>query len=324
MNTHPCPGAVVAAVLLLFSGAASAAYPERPIRWIVPAAAGGGADVSARVYAAELSRILGQQVVIDNRPGAAGTIGIGLVARAAPDGYTLGAGNITNFVMNRSTAPKTSYDPDRDLQAVIQTHFQPNMLVVAPSTPARSVAELRELAKKSPGKLLYASSGNGSSLHFAGELFKMMSGAEISHVPYSSLPIAINDLIGGRVQMIFDNMTSAAPHVRAGRLRGLGVTSLTRSNSMPEMPTIHESGLPGYELIVWSGIVAPAKTPAATINRLNMSTNEVLKTPAVREKLNALGVDLAGGSSAVFTKFIAAEVSKWAEVAKRAGIKPEQ
>lgn len=314
----------IVGLLLVSANAVAQSYPERPIRWIVPAAAGGGADVSARVYAVEMSRILGQQVVIDNRPGAAGTIGIGLVARAAPDGYTVGAGNITNFVMNRSTAPRTNYDPDRDLKAVVQTHFQPNMLVVAPATPARSVAELRELAKKSPGKLLYASSGNGSSLHFAGELFKMMSGAEITHVPYSSLPIAINDLIGGRVQMVFDNMTSAAPHVRAGRLRGLGVTSLARSNSMPEMPTIHESGLPGYELIVWSGIVAPAKTPAAIINRLNMSTNEILKTPAVREKLNALGVDLAGGSSAAFTKFIAAEVSKWADVAKRAGIKSEQ
>lgn len=290
MKPRSCLTAAGGVLLLLaWSNATLAAYPERPIRWIVPAAAGGGADVSARVYAAELSRMLGQQVVIDNRPGAAGTIGIGLVARAATDGYTLGAGNITNIVTNRATAPKTSYDPDHDLQAVVQTHFQPNMLVVAPATPARSVTELRELAKKTPGKLLYASSGNGSSLHFAGELFRMMSGAEISHVPYSSLPIAINDLIGGRVQMIFDNMTSAAPHVRAGRLRGLGVTSLKRSNSMPEIPTIHESGVPGYEIIVWSGIVVPAKTPAPIINRLNASTNEVLKMTAVREKTECTG-----------------------------------
>lgn len=312
----------IAALLFACAGATAAPYPERPIRWIVPAAAGGGADVSARIYAMELSRILGQQVVVDNRPGAAGTIGIGIVARAAADGYTMGAGNSTNIVMNRAAGPKTTYDPDRDLRAVVQTHFQPNMLVVAPVTPVRSVSELRELAKKSPGKLLYASSGNGSSLHYAGELFRLMSGAEIVHVPYSSLPVAINDLIGGRVHMIFDNMTSAAPHVRAGRLRGLGVTSRARSISMPEIPTIQESGLPGYEVIAWSGIVVPAQTPATIIDRLNTATNAALKMPAVREKLNAVGVELVGGSSDIFAKFIATEVVKWAEVAKRAGIKP--
>jgi tripartite-type tricarboxylate transporter receptor subunit TctC len=202
------------ALFIFASGAASASeYPVRPLRWIVPAAAGGGADSSVRIIAPELSRLLGQQVVVDNRPGASGTIGVNMIAKAPKDGYTFGSGNITNIAMNGATGLALPYSVDTELQAVVQTHFQPNVLVVALSLPVKSVSELIEYAKKSPSAPLYASSGIGSSLHFAAELFRMMSGAPIRHVPYNSVTVAISDLIGGRVPIIFDNVSSSAPHI---------------------------------------------------------------------------------------------------------------
>lgn len=302
---------------------AAAAYPERPIRWIVPAAAGGGADASARVIAAELGQVLGQQVVIDNRPGASGVIGIDLVAKAAPDGYTMGAGNITNVAMNRAVIAKLPYNAERDLRAVVQTHFQSNVLVATMSLPVKSVAELVDYARKNPGKLLYASSGNGSSLHFAGELFKLTTKTDIVHVPYRSVPLALTDLFAGRVHLILDNMSSIAPHVKGGKVRALGVTSSKRSVVFPELPTIAEAGVKDFEVTVWSGVIVSAGTPAAITARLNTAVNQVLQASHVREKLGSLGLEIIGGTSQQFAMLISNEAAKWADVARKAGIKAE-
>ncbi len=308
---------------LLVIQAVHAAYPERPLRWIVPAAAGGGADASARVIAIELGRVLKQQVVIDNRPGASGIIGIDLVAKAPPDGYTLGAGNITNIAMNRAVIAKLPYDPQRDLRAVVQTHFQANLLAVTPALPVRSVHDLIELARAQPGKLSYASSGTGSSLHFAGELFNLTAHTQIVHIPYKSVPLALTDLFANRIQLIFDNTSSIGPHVRSGKVRALGVTSSKRSAGLPDIPTLAESGVTNYDLVVWSGLVVPAATAPATIDRLNSAVNQVLQTPEVRDKLMQLGLEIVGGSAQSFAQLMANESRKWIDVARKANIRPE-
>jgi len=309
--------------LSALAGHTVAAYPERPIRWIVPAAAGGGADASARVIAVELGAVLKQQVVIDNRPGASGIIGIDLVAKAPPDGYTVGAGNITNIAMNRAVIAKLPYDPERDLRAVVQTHFQSNVLAVTPPLPVKSVQELVAHARANPDKLSYASSGNGSSLHFAGELFNITAGTRITHIPYKSVPLALTDLFANRIQLIFDNTSSIAPHVKSGKVRALGVTSAKRSSVLPELPTIAEGGLKGYDLVVWSGLIVPTATPAATVERLNTAVNGVLQTREVREKLTQLGLEIVGGRSQDFAQLIVRESRRWSDLAKRAGIRAE-
>ena len=329
MSANRCPSVFLAALscglaAVLAPAAAPAAYPERPMRWIVAAAAGGGADASARIIAPELSSLLGQQVVIDNRPGASGSIGINLVAKAAADGYTFGAGNITNTAMNRATRKNLPYNADTELQAVVQTHFQPNVILVSPSLPVKSVSELIDYAKKSAEEPLYASSGVGSSLHFAGALFRIMSGAPIRHVPYNSVPIALSDLMGGRVHIIFNNLSSSILHVKAGRVRGLAVTDTKRSPTLPDLPTVAESGLPGYEITVWSGLIVPAGTPKPIIERLNAAVNKILETPVVRNRLTTdLGLQLAGGSPEQFARLIRSETRKWKDVAEKAGIRAE-
>ena len=325
LSSRQNAAALVAAVVALSAVSAGAlgAYPERPIRWIVPAAAGGGADASARVIAVELGAILGQQVVIDNRPGASGIIGIDLVAKAPPDGYTIGAGNITNIAMNRAVIAKLPYEPERDLRAVVQTHFQSNVLAVTPALPVKSVQELIAHAKANPDKLSYASSGNGSSLHFAGELFNLTAGTKIAHIPYKSVPLALTDLFANRIQLIFDNTSSIAPHVKSGKVRALGVTSSKRSSVFPEVPTIAEAGLKDYDLVVWSGLIVPTATSASTIERLNGAVNHALQTREVREKLGQLGLEIVGGRSQAFAQVIARESRRWADVAKRAGIRAE-
>lgn len=310
-------------VIACICGSACAAYPERPIRWVVPAAAGGGADAGARILAAELSKILNQQVVIDNRPGASGIIGVDVVAKAQPDGYTIGSGNITNIAMNRALMTKLPYDAERDLRAVVQTHFQANVLAVSNALPARSVQELVDYARAQPGKLSYASSGPGSSLHFAGELFNLTMRTQIVHIPYKSVPLALTDLFANRVQLIFDNTSSIAPHVKAGQARALGVTSLKRSTVLPELPTLNEAGVKGYDLVVWSGLIAPAGTPAAALVRLNAAVNEMLQKREVRERLAQLGLEVVGGSAQQFAQLIASETKKWAGVAREAGIRAE-
>ena len=317
-------GAAFTVALIACAGASQAAYPARPVRWVVAAAAGGGADASARIIAPELSRFLGQQVVIDNRPGASGAIGINAIAKATPDGYTFGAGSISNIAMSGASGKALSYNVETELQAVVQTHFQPNVLVVALSLPVKSVSELIEFAKKSAAAPLYASSGNGSSLHFAGELFRTMSGAPLRHVPYNSVPIALNDLIGGRVPIIFDNLSSSAPHVKGGRVRGLAVTGLQRSPTLPELPTVAESGVPGYEITIWSGIIIAAGVSKPVVERLNKRFNEVLEIPLVKERLTTnLGLQLVGGSAEQFARLIRSEGQKWKAVADKVGIRAD-
>lgn len=300
---------------------AAAEYPLRPIRYIVHSAAGGSADTHVRVFTAELGKQFGQQIIVDNRPGAGGLIGIELIARAAPDGYTIGFGNVVSLAINRSLVAKLPYDPDKDLQVVAQTHFLHNLLAVTLSLPVKSVRELIDYAKKNPGKLLYASIGNGSTPHLAGELFKAMTGTQIVHVPYKSGPQATADLIGGQVQLMFDNLPSGGAHVKAGKLRGLGVTGPKRSPVFPELPTIAEAGVPGYEITPWAGVIVPAGVPKAIVARLNAATNQALASPALREKYAAIGVEPVGGTPAQFAELIRKETVKWAAVVKRSGAK---
>lgn len=319
------PAIVVASAVLtacLAPEEAIAAYPEKPIRYIVPGAAGGAPDTIARTLAQELSRQMGQQFVVDNRPGGSGTIGTELIAKALPDGYTIGFGTIVTLAINRSVLPKLPYDTDKDLQPIVQQTFVSNLLAVTPSLPVKSVQELIGYARKNPGRLLYASGGNATSHHVSGELFKLMSGTDMVHVPYKGAALtAVTDLMAGRVHLMFGSMPLMAPHVRNGRLRGLGVTSPKRSAIFPELPTIAEGALPGFEVTAWDGAVAPARVPPSLITRLNAEINRALVSRAVKEKLNQLGVELVGGTPEQFGQHIRKEAAKWAEVVKRAGVK---
>jgi len=301
--------------------ATAAGYPERPLRYVIPSAAGGGPDTAARVVMAELGRQLGQQVVVDNRPGGSGTIGTEVIARATPDGYTIGHGNILTLGISRSVLPRLPYDLDRDLRPVVQMYATPNLLAVTPSLPVNSVRDLIDHAKKNPGGLFYASTGNGSSIHVSGELFKLMTGTQMVHVPFKSAALAIADLTAGRVHLMFDNINSIGPHVKAGRLRGLGVTTLERVPAFAELPTVAESGIPGFEVTAWAGVIVPAKVPQAIVARLNAEINRTLAAPAVRERLIVQGLTVIGGTPEQFGEHVRKEAAKWAEVVKRAGVK---
>jgi tripartite-type tricarboxylate transporter receptor subunit TctC len=295
-------------------------YPSRPIRYIVPAAAGGGPDVGVRLIAAEVVRQLGQQFVVDNRPGASGTIGVELVARSAPDGYTIGHGNILTLAINRVLRPNLPYDSEKDLQKIVQTAFVPNLLAATLSVPAKSVKELIEYARNRPGNLLYAYVGPGSSNHLSGELLKQMTNTHLVGIPYKTAQQGFTELMSGEVHLMFETMSSMLPHVRAGRIRGLGVTSLKRSSAAPELPTIAESGLPGYEVIAWGGVVTRAGAPKHIVNKLNSAFNSALTVPALIEKMAALGLEPAGGTSEQFDALAKKETAKWGEVIKRSGL----
>ena len=302
----------------------AADYPLRPIRYVVPSAAGGGPDALARIFAAELSKQFGQQVVVDNRPGGSGTIGTEMIVRAAPDGHTIGHGNILTLAIGRSVLAKLPYDIERDLVPVIQHSFTPNLLAVAPTLPVRSVMELIEHAKKNPDKLIFASTGSGSSVHVSGELFKLMTGTQILHVPFKSSAAAITDLIAGRVHLMFDNISAISPHVKAGRVKGLAVTSAKRVPAFPDLPTVAEAGVPGFEVVAWSGVVMPRGVTATIVDKLNTAFNSALALPSVRERIALLGVEpLGGGTPAQFRDHIRRETAKWADVVKRAGVRPD-
>jgi tripartite-type tricarboxylate transporter receptor subunit TctC len=257
--------AAVLGCLLLSPVLATAEYPERPIRLIISSAVGGSPDIVTRILAAELVKQMGQQIVIDNRPGAAQTIGTEMVVRAAPDGYTIGYANVVTLAINKSLLPKQPYDPDKDLVIVGQFLSTYNLLAVTNALPVKTVKELIAHAKQNPGKLSNASGGNGTTGHLGGELFKIMTGTHIVHVPYKGSPQGITDLIAGQVQLMFDNLTSISPHVKIGKIRGLGVSSLQRSAIFPDIPTISEAGVPGYETNAWGGIVVPVGTPRAIV-----------------------------------------------------------
>jgi tripartite-type tricarboxylate transporter receptor subunit TctC len=316
-------GVLAACGLVALSGAgapaARAAYPDRPIRFIVPQAPGSASDTSARILAFELTRQFGQQVVVDNRPGGALTIGIDLVAKAPPDGYTIGYGNIGGLSINRAILPKVPYDALKDLTPVAQTNTGNMLLAVSVSLPVKTVKELVDHARQHPGKLSNASSGNGTPGHLGGEYFKLLSDTRIVHVPYKGGQQAITDMISGQVHVMFESMSSITPHHRAGRVRGIAVTGPRRTPGFPELPTVAESGVPGYDVTVWSGIIAPAGLPKPLLARLNAEANRVVESPTLREKYAVNGAEPLGGTPEAFRDLIRNEIAKWADVAKRSG-----
>ncbi|MBA3504909.1 MAG: tripartite tricarboxylate transporter substrate binding protein [Betaproteobacteria bacterium] len=303
-----------------FAGA-QATYPTKPIRIVVPFPAGGTTDILARAVAQRLSETLGQPAVVDNRPGAGGNIGAELVAKAPADGHTLLMGTVGTHAINASLYSKMPYDHVRDFAPIILVAGVPNVLVVHPSVPVGSVKELIAYAKANPGKLNFASSGSGTSIHLAGELFKTMAGVQMAHVPYKGSAPAVTDLLGGQVQLMFDNLPSALPHIKAGKLKALAVTSATRAAALPDVPTIAESGLAGFDATSWFGLLAPAGTPQPIIARLNNEVAKWLASAEAKEKMAGLGANTAGHSTDEFVRHIAAETSKWAKVVKESGAK---
>ncbi len=304
----------------LLATAVFAEYPERPIRLIISSAAGGSPDVVTRILATELVKQMGQPIIIDNRPGGAQTIGTDLVVHANPDGYTIGYANVVTLAINKSLLPKQPYDPDKDLVIVGQFLSTYNLLCVTNSLPVKSVKELIAHAKQNPGKLLNASGGNGTTGHLGGELFKIMTGTQIVHVPYKGSPQGITDLIAGQVHLMFDNLTSISPHVRAGRVRGIGVSSLKRSPIFPDIPTVAET-VPGYETNAWGGIVVPVGTPKAIVMKLNAEINKALQSPTLKERYASIEAEPVGGTPEQFAAFVKKETVKWAEVVKKSGAK---
>jgi tripartite-type tricarboxylate transporter receptor subunit TctC len=312
---------LVATACAALAQAVFAQYPERPIRFVVPQAAGSATDNISRIVAPELARELGQPVVVDNRPGGALTIGIDAVAKAAPDGYTLGMGPVGALAITRHMVAKLPYDIERDLQpvAIVTTGYM--LLAISPKFPVESVRELIDYAKKNPGKLSNASSSNGSPGHVSGELFKSMTGTDIVHIPYKGGAPAIADLIAGNVQLMFESTNSIAPHVKNGRVRALAVTGAKRSTSLPEVPTLAEAGVPGYEVNTWSGVIAPAGLPRPVLVRLNAAVNAAIATPQAKARLAELGNEGGGGTPEEFAALIRRDSAKWAEVVRRSGAK---
>ena len=312
-----------ALLLLLTVAAGNAAWPERPIKMIVPYAPGSSPDNISRLLAQEMARSLGVAIVIDNRAGASGSVGTEAIAKAAPDGYTIGYGNIGTLTTNRFMIARLPYDPDRDLTLIGRMGAVQNMLAVNNNLPVTSVKDLIALAKKNPGKLVMASGGAGNTGHLGGELFKSMTGTFMLHVPYRGSPAAITDLIGGQADLLFDNLSSVGTHARSGRVRGIAVSGLRRSPSFPDLPTIDESGVPGYETLAWGGLVAPANLPAELLARLNAELNKALQSQAVRDGYFTMGFEASGGTPADFAAYVKSEIPKWEAVIRRAGAKME-
>jgi tripartite-type tricarboxylate transporter receptor subunit TctC len=296
-------------------------YPSRPVRWIVSFAAGGANDIVARLIGQFLSEKLGQQFIIEDRGGAGGNIGMAAVLSSPPDGYTIGF-VAPNNAINATLYDKLPFDFIRDSAPVAGTMLLTNVMVVHPSVPARTVAEFIDYAKANPGKVSFASSGTGASPHMSGELFKTMTGIDMLHVPYRGAGPAMTDLLPGRVQLMFDNLPSSIEHIRAGRLRALGVTAAKRSEALPDVPTIGET-VPGYEVAVWNGIAAPKGTPPEIIDTLNRAVNAVLADPRLQARFAELGGAPMPMTPAEFGHLVAEETEKWAKVVKLSGAKPE-
>ncbi len=315
------------AALALFSAAAAAcaqAWPTKPIRLIAPYAAGGPIDISARLIAPKLQEALGQPVIVENRPGAGGNIGADLVAKSAPDGYTLVIGAIATHAINPWLFSGLPYDPIKDFRHVALIVQVPNVLVVNNELPARSVGELIALAKAQPGKLDFASGSTGSTGHLAGEMFKLMTGTYMVHIPYKGAAPAVADLMAGRVHLIFDNLASALPNVKAGKVRAIAVTTRQRSAFLPELPTLDESGLRGFDMTTWWGVMAPGKTPQAVVERLHAEVFRALESPDVRQRLRAMGSEVpAVRTPEAFTAFVASELKTYGDLVKRSGAKPD-
>lgn len=314
---------LVAAGLALGSPEAAAqSYPARSIKIVVPATPGGAIDLIARSLGEKLTGSLGQPTVVENKPGASNNLGTDYVAKSAPDGYTLLI-IASSHATNKHLFKSLPYDPVKDFEPVVYTHIVPLLLAIHPSVPAKNVAELTAWIKANPDKAIYASSGPGSSLHMAAELYMSMTGTKMQHIPYKGSSAAHPDLLAGRTAMIFDTITAIRGLVKSGAVRGLAVTTLQRSSSMPELPTIAESGLAGYDASTWGGILAPAGTPKDIVAKLNGAINAALKQDDVRARLTGAGIEIQGGTPEQFGKVIKDEIDKWGRIVKEAGIQPE-
>ena len=301
---------------------ATQAYPSKPITLIVPSAPGGQPDIATRLIATELTKQMGRPVVVDNRPGAAGIIGFEAIARAAADGYTFGFAFMT-LMTNPYVFAKLPYDTERDFQAVVQSYESAIVLAVTPSLPVRSTKELIALARSNPGKLDYGSLGKGSTYQLFMELFKQMTGTAIVEVPYKGIQQAINDAMVGNVQIVSDTTGSILPHVKAGKLRALGVGTPRRSPALPEVPTIAEAGVPGYEFVPTTGFIVPARVPREIVVRLNAEINEALRSPIVSDRFAVMGLTIVGGTPEAFAQHLRSQAAKFGKIIKAAGIKPE-
>jgi tripartite-type tricarboxylate transporter receptor subunit TctC len=314
----------IAAIAFAFTvaGAAAQGYPAKPVRFVVPYAPGGSTDTLARTIGVKLTDLLNQQVVVDNRPGASGNIGMDIVAHALPDGYTIVLGYIANLAIDPSLYRKMPYDPVRDFAPITELASSPNVLVAHSSVPVKSFKELLAKAKQG-GQFNFASAGIGSVGHLTGELLNQMAGIKMVHVPYKGSGQAVTDLLGGHVQLMFSGFSSTLPHIRAGKLRALVVTGAQRSSATPDVPTIAESGFPGFEATAWYGVLAPAKTPKQVVSRLHDDIVKALHDPAVNKRLAGLGFEIVGSTPEQFSAYIKSEIKKWEKAVKASGAKPE-
>jgi len=301
---------------------AASTYPTKPIHIVVTFTSGGAPDILARLIGEKLNAAWGQPVIVDNKPGAGGNIGADFVAKSAPDGYNLVLGTVGTHSINGALYQNMPYDMVKDFTPVTLLASTPNMLVINNDVPAKNLQEFMALGKKE-GKMTFASSGSGTSIHVSGELFKTMTGIDMQHIPYKGRASAIPDLLGGRVTMMFDNMPSSLPLVREGKLRALGVTSAKRSAAAPDIPTLAESGLPGFEAVSWFAMFAPANTPAPVVNKLQAEISKILKSPDISKKLLDLGLEPSGGSPAELAAYQKSEIAKWSKVVKDSGAKVE-
>lgn len=305
---------------LLAAAQAQAAFPERPVTLVVPFAAGGSTDVVARVIAEKMSEDLGQQVIVQNVAGAGGSLGAGNVARAEPDGYTILMGTVATHALNPLILKNKPYDAEADFAPVSLLVLVPNVLVVNPELPAKSVGELLALLKAEPDKWSYASSGNGTPLHLSGELFKSMAGVSMEHIPYKGSGPALNDLLGNQVSIMFDNLPSSSAHIKAGTLRALAVTTAERAPSFPDVPTMAEAGLPGYETYTWNALFAPKDTPKEVVDRLNAAAVKAMADPGVAERMKEFSATIVASSPEELATHVKAEIAKWTPVVKDANV----
>jgi tripartite-type tricarboxylate transporter receptor subunit TctC len=308
-----------ALALAPFAAQAQAVFPSKALTIVVPFSAGGTTDILARVVGQYMARDLGQPVIIDNRAGAGGNIGAQMVARAAPDGYTLLMGTVGTHAINQSLYKKLPFDPIKDFAPITRVALVPNLLVANPAQPFKTVKELIAYAKANPGKVSFASSGSGTSIHLSGEMFQQMAGVEMQHIPYKGSAPALTDLLGGQTAIMFDNMPSVISHVRAGKLRPIAVTTPNRSPAVPDVPTIAESGVPGYSATSWFGLLAPAGTPAPVMAKLHASILKALADPEVKKKLAEQGAEPHGEKPEQFAEFIRSETAKWGQTVKVSG-----
>jgi tripartite-type tricarboxylate transporter receptor subunit TctC len=318
--------AAVAAALLPSVFAAPVAaqeYPVKPVRFVIAFSPAGPSDILTRIVGSKLAEAMGQVFIFDNRPGAGGNLAGEIVAKAPPDGYTLLMGNNSILATNASLYKNMSYDPVKDLAPVALLASQPNILVVHPSLPVRSVRELIAFAKAHPGELNYASSGSGAAAHLAAELFKSMAGVQMVHIPYKGASPALIDMLAGQCQVMFATALSVQPYLQSNRLRPLAVSTAKRARIMPNLPTVAEAGVPGFEATTWHGVVSTAGTPPAVINKLNAEINKVLKLPDVNATLTRQGAEVLGGTPQEFAAYIKAEIPKWAKVVKASGARPD-